>query len=189
MERSAVMSVATRLFAELGYDSTSLQLIADALGTDVQDVRAVGGDKRELYLAVTRHAFEEQRAMLQEALAGCPPEACLHHIADAYLDFQIDHPHIRALWMHRWVMDAVDISGLEDEYIRPLLRLVARNLGDRIPPDMDVHYLLSTMLWCIHGFLGSGVLAPERGLRRADDPTAVRDFRKHMHTLITRMLN
>ncbi|WP_173098385.1 TetR/AcrR family transcriptional regulator [Actinomadura verrucosospora] len=188
MEQSAVMDVASRMFAELGYDGTSLQLIADALGVGVDEVATVGG-KRELYLAAMRRAFEEEQAVMRTAMDDCPPgRECLHYLTDVYLDFQIEHPLGHALWMHRWVLDAIDISGLEDEFSRPQLQAVARKVKDQVPADVNVSYLLGTLIWCVHGFLGSGVMAPGQGVRRADDLTARQEFRTHLHQLIDKML-
>ncbi|OLT20843.1 hypothetical protein BJF79_15905 [Actinomadura sp. CNU-125] len=190
MEEPTVLQVAVRLFAELGYDGTSLQLVADAAGVGVQEVMAAWGDKRELYLAVMRGAFEAEEAMLKEAVDNCPPGVqCLHDIADAYLDFHAEHSYIRALWMQRWMQDAADIGGLEDAFNRPLLHLVARSVADRLPTGVNVPYLLSMVIWCVHGFLASGVLAREHGLRYADDPQTRQEFRTQLHLLIDRMVD
>ncbi|MEU8796388.1 TetR/AcrR family transcriptional regulator [Spirillospora sp. NPDC048819] len=190
MEEPSVLQVAIRLFAELGYDGTTRQLVADAAGVGVQEVADVWGDKRGLYLAAMRGAFEAEQAMLKEAVENCPPGLqCLHEVADTYLDFHADHPYIRALWMQRWMRDAADIGGLEDSFTRPLLRLVTRNVADRLPPgsQVDVPYLLSMVIWCVHGFLASGVLAHGHGLRYADDPRTRQEFRAQLHLLIDRM--
>ncbi|MEV4186774.1 helix-turn-helix domain-containing protein, partial [Streptosporangium canum] len=51
-QRELILRVATRLFAALGYDATSVSQIAEAAGLDVATLTQQAGGKRELYLAV-----------------------------------------------------------------------------------------------------------------------------------------
>ena len=189
VSRQRVIDVASRLFSEIGYDGTSLRLIADAMGADPAAIVEAAGDKRDLYLEVMHRAFESERSMLEGAVSGAEPgRPAVHQIVDAYLDFHLAHPHNRSLWAHRWSDDAADISGLEDHYARPLLNLAAAKIRDAVPPDVDPYYLLGTMVWCVHGFLGSGVLERSRGMRRSGDPEAAASVRRHMHVLLDRLL-
>ncbi|TDC62584.1 TetR/AcrR family transcriptional regulator, partial [Actinomadura sp. GC306] len=187
--RQRVIDGAARLFGELGYDGTPLQLIADALGVPTSTIMKVVGDKRTLYIEVMRQAFEAERTALEAAVAEAGTgRAAMHEIVDAYLDFHVANPQNRALWAHRWVADAADLSELEDRYARPLFELVASKIRVLVPPDVDTYYLLGTLVWCVHGFLGSGVLDRPKGMRKADDPAAVESFRRHLHVLMDRLL-
>lgn len=184
-----VIDCATRLFGELGYDGTSLQLISDSLGVSSSKIIEIAGDKYALYMEVMDQAFDAERAMLEAAVAQAGAgRAAVHDIVDGYLDFHVANPHNRALWAQRSVADAADISELEDRYVRPLFKLVARRIRDVVPPDVDTYCLLGTMVWCVHGFLGSGLFNRSRGMRKADDPVAVESFRAHLHVLMERLL-
>ncbi|GAA4367938.1 hypothetical protein GCM10023088_16300 [Actinomadura verrucosospora] len=187
--RSHVLEVAARLFGQLGYDGTSLQLISDVLGVGSAVVAEVAGDKRALYQEVMRQAFEAEREMLEAAVSRADSaRSAVHEIVDAYLDFHVANPQNRALWAHRWVADAADFSTMEDQYARPLLQLAARRIKDAVPPDVNTYYLLGTMVWCVHGFLGSGILSPNQGMRDAAQPEVVESFRAHLHVLMDRLL-
>jgi AcrR family transcriptional regulator len=189
VSQQEVIDVATRLFSELGYDGTSVRLIADAMGVTPAAIAEAAGDKRAVYLEVMRQAFEAERVMLDEVLSVTEPgRSAVHDMIDAYLDFHLAHPHNRLLWAHRWVADAADISELEDRYARPLLHLAARQIRDAVPPDVNPYYVLGTMVWCVHGYLGSGVLQRSPGMRRSDDPRAIASFRAHMHVMIDKLL-
>ncbi|NDU72971.1 TetR family transcriptional regulator [Actinomadura sp. DSM 109109] len=189
ISRAHVLEVATRLFGQLGYDGTSLQLISDVLGVGPAVVAEVAGDKRALYQEVMRQAFEAEREMLEAAVARSDSaRAAVHEIVDAYLDFHVANPQNRALWAHRWVSDAVDFSTMEDQYARPLLQIAARRIKDAVPPDVNTYYLLGTMVWCVHGFLGSGILRPDHGMKDAAQPGVVESFRAHLHVLMDRLL-
>src|ERR1041384_5692348 len=114
-----IVKVATQLFAALGYDGTSTRQIAEAAGLNIATVNYHVGGKRELYLAVMERAHLAERTALDQALArltGTGPVVAIHRLMDDYLDFCVDNPEIPALWMHRWLSDASDITELEREY-------------------------------------------------------------------------
>ncbi|MFA1551438.1 TetR/AcrR family transcriptional regulator [Actinomadura chokoriensis] len=189
VSRQQVIEVAGRLFGEVGYDGTSLRLIADAMGTTPAAIVEVAGDKRAIYLKVMDRAAEAERAMLESVVSQAEPGLdAVHQIVDTYLDFYLEHPRNRALWAHRWVDDAADIPDVEDRYARPLLHLAAPKFRGVVPPDVDPYFVLGTIIWCVHGFLGSGILDRAQGVRRADDPKAVASFRRHLHILVDRLL-
>jgi hypothetical protein len=127
--------------------------------------------------------------MMQEVLDKSEPgRAAVHQFADAFLDFNVEWPELHALWMHRWLSDAADVSDLEDRYVRPLVRLVARRIRDTMPPDLSAYDFLGIVIWCVNGFMASGVLAPGRGMTRADDPATLEYFRTLLHLLMDRLL-
>lgn len=184
-----IVEVATRIFAGLGYDMTSLDLIADALGVPAVRVKELAGGKRDLYMRVMEGVFEAKRLRVQEIVehTGSAREAA-YQIAEAYLDFYVENPGLLALWTHRWVSDAAEITDVEDRYLRPLMQLAARKIAPVVPQDLGPYAFLGVVLWCINGFLGTGLLAPGHGMVRVDDPQAVKYFRTVLHTVIDRML-
>jgi AcrR family transcriptional regulator len=50
--RQMIESVASRLFAALGYDGVSISEVAAASGVDVAEINRLCGGKRELYLLI-----------------------------------------------------------------------------------------------------------------------------------------
>lgn len=198
-ETRRLVEVATRLFAELGFDGTSTRLIAEAAGIDVDELVERVGDKAELYRTVMAHAYEAEHAALRSALADFTPTLQgLFDLADAYLDFYVANPEILSLWMHRWLGDAVDVERLEEDYSWPLSAMVVDVVRDLVPPDVDADYVIWTIVWSVYGFLSGGVRptatpppAPSaRGVGRGrgrPDPAELGRFRAHLRTLIRRM--
>ncbi|WP_433256539.1 TetR/AcrR family transcriptional regulator [Streptosporangium sp. CA-135522] len=196
-QREMILQVATRLFAALGYDVTSIGQIADATGLDVATVTESFGGKRELYLAVMNRVYEIERSSLAEALKIGPattPEqtsALMHRIVDHYIDLCAAYPEVPTLWMHRWLSDAIDVTELERRYTQPLVKLIrdafapAMSAG-HIGPDVDLDYVMWSLLWCVNGFSQSGTLDQDGNRRRADDPEALRRLRVHLHRMIHR---
>src|SRR3954452_2078210 len=103
-ELETIIAVATRLFAGLGYDATTLTTIADASGYDQATVAALVTSKSDLYLKVMARAAEAERDALAEVATTSPVDVI--HLIDVYLDFCVAHPEVPALWMHRWMSDA-----------------------------------------------------------------------------------
>lgn len=184
-----VVDVATRLFAGLGYDVTTLDMISGALGVPSSTIVELTGGKRDLYLRVMERLFEAKYAIVEAAADDDEPgRVVLHRIADRYLDFYAAHPDYLALWEHRSISDASDITDVEDRYMRPLLRLVARRIRADAPDDIGPYALVGIILWIINGFLSTGVLAPRQGMKRSDDPETLEYFRTVLHTVIDRLL-
>lgn len=189
LTKDRIVEVATRLFAGLGYDMTSLELIADAVGVPGSSIEELTGGKRELYLTVMEGIFEAKRVEVQAVVDGTASEyEAAHLIADVYLDFYARNPQLLALWGHRWVSDAAELTDIEDRFMRPLLSLAARRIRNVVPEDLGPHAFLGTVLWNINGFLGTGLLAPGKGMRGSEDRDALKYFRTVLHTVIDRLL-
>ncbi|MEV2272619.1 TetR/AcrR family transcriptional regulator [Nonomuraea africana] len=198
-QRQAILQAATRLFASLGYDGTAPSQIADAAGVDIAMVNAQFGSKREVYLAVMERAYEGGRDMIETIVTEFSPwtpadvPRIIHVLADRHLDFCIANPEVPALWIHRSLSDAQDITELESRYARPMLvqvRDIVRPAVEAgyIDPDGDIESTLIATIWCAQGFCGGGLLDEEGTRHGPDDPAALRRFRRHMHLLLDRMM-
>ncbi|QKW38831.1 TetR/AcrR family transcriptional regulator [Actinomadura sp. NAK00032] len=183
--RERILEAATRLFAALGYDGTSTRMIAEAAGLNVATVAYHVGGKRDLYLAVMERAHEVERTALEGALTQITPDAeGLLSLVDAYVEFCMERPEIPALWMHRWLSDASDVVHLEEQYVRPLMQMVTEAARKVVPDDVDVDYVVWTVVWCTHGFGNGGVLDTDGHRHGIDDPQAVARFRRHMRRTV-----
>ncbi|MEU8247712.1 TetR/AcrR family transcriptional regulator [Nonomuraea sp. NPDC048916] len=191
-----ILKVATQLFAALGYDGTSTRAIADAAGLNIATVNYHMGGKRELYLAVMERAHQAERSMLEASLANlsdADPVIAIHRVVDDYIDFCVENPEVPALWMHRWLSDARDVTELERQYVQPLHSAVTRALRPAVVDGVidravDLEYAVWTVIWCVHGFAKGGVLDEEGDRRAGDDRLELRRFRAHTHQMVHRML-
>ncbi|MER6812578.1 TetR/AcrR family transcriptional regulator [Actinomadura nitritigenes] len=187
-DEERIIAVATRLFAELGYDSTGTDLIADAAGDGGQAMIAAAGGKNGLYRRVMARAYRAEQDMLETALGAYTPDrAGAHRVIDVYLDFYVANPEIVALWMHRWMGDAADVGELENEFVDPQDELVTGVVGSLVPPDVAVDLLVRTVVWCVFGFLSGGVPGG-RGRTEPRSPEAIERFRDYLHVLVDRMV-
>ncbi|MFA1548441.1 TetR/AcrR family transcriptional regulator [Actinomadura chokoriensis] len=183
--RERILDAATRLFSALGYDGTSTRMIAEAAGLNVATVAYHVGGKRDLYLAVMERAHETERAALEAAFATYTPDVKgLLDIVDAYADFCLSRPEIPALWMHRWLSDATDVAHLEEQYVRPLMQMVTDAARKIVPADVDVEYVVWTVIWATHGFGCGGVLDADGNRAGVNDPQAVARFRRNIRRIV-----
>ncbi|NKZ02813.1 TetR/AcrR family transcriptional regulator [Actinomadura latina] len=200
--RERIIEVATRLFAELGFDGTTGGMIAEAAGVDAATMMELTGGTLQLYHTIMRRAHEAERAMLEDVAITVPLTLQgLHDFFDAYLDFHLSHPHIPRLWLHRWLGDAAGSADLEAQYHRPLTNLVGDAVRPLMPPSVDVDYMLWTLVWTMTGFVTYGVPGDDdtsagwrgttplpHGHRTRRTPEAVDRFRSHLHMLIDSVL-
>ncbi|WP_327090178.1 TetR/AcrR family transcriptional regulator [Nonomuraea sp. NBC_01738] len=188
MDEEGIIAVATRLFAELGYDETTLSLIAGAANVQSADITALFGGKQGLYQAVMRRVDAAESDLLRAAFVSFAPtaEAC-KRVADAYLDLMAENPHIPMLWMHRWMGDASDSPEMEEGYTRPLVDDIAAQISPLLPPGVDARYFVWTIVWCVFGYLTGGVLERPR-VDRVVRPAELAKFRTYLHWMIDRML-
>ncbi|MFD8599804.1 TetR/AcrR family transcriptional regulator [Kitasatospora sp. NPDC059646] len=182
--RERILTAATTLFAEHGYDGTTTRTIAGAAGLNVATVAYHVGTKADLYREVMRRAHEAERAAVAAALAGFAaaapddPARAAAEFADRYLDFCLDQPQVPALWMRRWMADAAEFADLEERYARPLIDTVRDGLRAALPqltPDR-AELAVWTVLWTTHGFCRSVIR------------TQVPRFRAHLRDLVVREL-
>ncbi|WP_214325739.1 TetR/AcrR family transcriptional regulator [Nonomuraea sediminis] len=198
-QSEAIMQIATRMFAAFGYDGTTLQQIAEAAGFDVATVTSLVGSKRDLYVAVMQRAHETDRRSIEEVIARFTPMSpadaprMIHALADSYLNSCLANPHIPALWAHRSLDDAQDITDLERDYVWPLHVEVQKTIQPALDAGLidsapDFRYILWTLIWCVEGFAGGDVLNDEGNRMDPNDPQAQAHFREFFHLLLDRLL-
>jgi hypothetical protein len=105
-------------------------------------------------------------------------------LVDGYIDFCIERPEVPALWMHRWLSDAADIAHLEEQYVRPLVEVVTGLARKIVADDVDVEFIIWTIVWCTHGFGCGGLLDADGNRLGLDDPAAVARFRAQMRRTV-----
>ncbi|GIH28610.1 hypothetical protein Aph01nite_69200 [Acrocarpospora phusangensis] len=197
-QMETLLQGATRLFAALGYDATTLRQISDALGIEPAKV-GFTGNKRDLYLAVIERAYQIEIEAMKPAISGvavadaAQAAAAVHAIVDRYLDFCVAHPELPALWIHRWLHDAADLIGLERQFSQPLITMATEVL-EQLAADgfveggVDMEYCVWTIVWCVHGFVQGGVLDGDGERVGADSEEELARFREHLHQLTRRVL-
>jgi len=91
--RQQILETAQRLFADHGYDATSLQMIADELGLTKAAVYYHFPTKSEILHETMRPEIEWISVLLDEAALMRGRRARIEHLVNGYAEFLVRHRH------------------------------------------------------------------------------------------------
>ena len=91
--RAQILETAQRLFAELGYDATSIQMIADAMGLTKAAVYYHFRAKSDMLHAAMQPGIQRIAALLDEAAAIRGRRARVEHVVTGFVDFLVENRH------------------------------------------------------------------------------------------------
>ncbi|HEX6644963.1 MAG TPA: TetR family transcriptional regulator [Gemmatimonadales bacterium] len=185
--RAAILDAAEQLFADRGYEATSLSDVGTLAGVSRATPGYFFGSKSELYQAVLDRCFEEVRGAVrsgrERALAsGRQAEEVLAGAVGEYFDFLTSHPNFVRL-IERAALGApdhpVDIppalaAGQE------ALAAIAAELGlDASPSGEAAQLLLSIVSLCWFPVVHAGTVAAAIGVE-LDSPERIAQRREHV---------
>ncbi len=187
--KEAILQAAESLFAERGFEGTSMQDIATAAGVSRGMPGYAFGSKRQLYEAVLERAFAGPRALVNDlatAMEDGDAEAALRRAVGGYIDFLAHHPaYVRLL--ERAALDRRDDvrlspSGAEglDEALEVLVALL-KAAGFRAVDPRQL--LVSAMALCFFPLAHNDTLLRALGLD-AHDPTFLAERKAHVVELL-----
>jgi AcrR family transcriptional regulator len=182
--RAAILDAAEKLFAERGYDATSLNEVGAAAGVSRGTPGYFFGSKTDLYGAVLDRMFAEVRQAVragrERALASArEPESILAGAVSDYFDFLAARPHFvrlierEALGGGRLLAGAGAGAGAGHLTAgQEALAAISAELGlDDAPSGDAAQLLLSVIALCWFHLIHARTVAPAVGvsLERADD--------------------
>jgi AcrR family transcriptional regulator len=91
--RQQIIETAQRLFAEIGYDATSLQMIADEMGLTKAAVYYYFPAKSDILAEAMSPGIQRLGALLDEAAALRGRRARTEHLVDGFADFLVRNRH------------------------------------------------------------------------------------------------
>jgi AcrR family transcriptional regulator len=91
--RQQILETAQRLFTELGYDATSLQMIADEMGLTKAAVYYHFRAKTDILHEAMQPGIQRLKALLDEAAAIRGRRARIEHLVNGFVDFLIRNRH------------------------------------------------------------------------------------------------
>jgi AcrR family transcriptional regulator len=89
--RQQILETAQRLFTDLGYDATSLQMIADEMGLTKAAVYYHFRAKSDILHAAMKPGIERLKSLLDESAAIRGRRARIEHLVDGFVDFLVQH--------------------------------------------------------------------------------------------------
>ncbi len=95
-----ILTVATKLFAELGFANTQVQSIAERLGISHGTIYSYFPTKEALFLATVERGLAELTVTMDAVLATAePPRVQFRQVIRAYLQFFHDRPEMTELFI------------------------------------------------------------------------------------------
>lgn len=151
--RKAILDAAERMFAEGGYEATTMADIAAASGLSVGTPAYFFGSKEELYRAVLGRAFAETASLIRSIRLGSgDPATRITSAVRSYIAFLAQRPHFVRLVVRECLDGGRFLTGLA-EHLAALTEtlggLATENARGTFRSDIDLrHLLLSAISLC-----------------------------------------
>jgi AcrR family transcriptional regulator len=121
--RQEIVKEAAKVFREKGFEATTLNDIAERLGTDRASLYYYVGSKEELLHEIVRRVLEENVAAAEQVLAqaGTPVEKIQALVEHMILSFDRNYPH-----MFVYVEDLARIARQDTDWARDVIQKTRR---------------------------------------------------------------
>ena len=188
--RAAILDAAERLFAERGYDATSLNDVGAAAGVSRGTPGYFFGSKAELYRAVLERAFAEVRDAVRSgrarALASSQaPETILAGAVSDYFDFLASRPNFIRLIEREALSGGEQLEGAGHLSAgQEALAAISAELGLDETESGDASQLLQSVITlCWFPLIHARTVAPAVGVDLSDRE-ALERRRRHVVDLV-----
>lgn len=151
--RAAILAAAEALFAERGYEATTMAEIASKSGLSVGTPAYFFGSKEELYRATLGRAFAETVSLIRSIRLGSgDPATRITQAVYSYIAFLTQRPHFVRLVVRECLDGGRFLTGLT-EHLAALTEtlggLATENARGTFRSDIDLrHLLLSAISLC-----------------------------------------
>jgi AcrR family transcriptional regulator len=194
--RREILDVATREFADRGYDGARVDEIAERTRTSKRMVYYYFGGKRQLYVAVLERAY----AQIREAEAGVnldhlPPAEAIRRLAEITFDHHEANPDFIRLVsienIHRGehIARLDSLAALNGPAIRLIEQILKRGRADGVFREdvdaVDVHLAISA--YCFFRIANRHTFTAIFG-RDPVDPARRGDYRRQLGDMIVSLL-
>ena len=188
--RAAILDAAERLFAEQGYDATSLTQVGALAGVSRGTPGYFFRSKSDLYQAVLDRSFTEVRDAVRAGRARAlasneTPENILAGAVSDYFDFLSTRPNFVRL-IEREALNPSRLSGDVGQLSagQEALGAISAELGlDDSPSGEAAQLLLSIISLCWFPLIHARTVAPAVGVG-LDDPAELERRKRHVISLV-----
>ena len=155
--RAQILDHATRLFAEQGYDGTSVQQIADAVGIRKPSLLYHFKSKDELRENVIAEMLAHWNAVLPGLLLKASTEERFDATMEALTEFFIEDPDRARLFLRETLDRPQSMQAMLREFVKPWLELLGAQLERAkeqglVQRDVDPHaYAVEVITMAVAG--------------------------------------
>ncbi len=175
-----VLDIAEDLFAERGFDATSLGDVADRVGIRQPSLYNHFKNKQELYVAVMERLLDPFLEMVEGiALEGSGPEKT-EKLIEELMSYYGQHPNLLRLIQHAVLSGNEHIDLLTDRWFKPFLEK-AQVLGEE--REYSAEYAPFVIMAVNSMMMGFVTLAPMYSGIFAMEPLAPDNLQKQIQVL------
>ncbi|MGB5696346.1 MAG: TetR family transcriptional regulator [Polyangiales bacterium] len=184
--RAQILTEATRLFAEQGYDGTSVQQIAEAVGIRKPSLLYHFKSKDALRENVLAEMLAHWNAVLPGLLLKASTEERFDATMEALSEFFIEDPDRARLFLRETLDRPEHMQAMLREFVQPWVELLGQQLERAkrqglVQPDVDPQaYVLEVIIMAV---AGTAVIDTMQAIV-PDDPMRGSTRRRHVHELI-----
>ena len=150
--REEIIEIASRHFANSGYNGTSTEAIAREAEISQPYLFRLFGTKRDLFLACVDRCFEQVTAVFHEAATNPGDEDPLHAMGHAYAERLLPDRDALLLQMQSYAVSDPEIRAHVRDNYRTLVRTVAELAG--VEEDDTWDFFATGMMLSVMAMLG-----------------------------------
>lgn len=187
--RDALLSAAIELFAQFGFEGTTMRAVATRAGVNHGMIRHIFGSKEDLWQEAMGFLFERASSEIGEIDVDEPPRARFEHLIHTYVRYCARHPEHARLMIQLSIVDGPQLDWTSTNFIRdrhgyaiPLIEEL-KAAGD-LPQAETSSILFSVVASCQMIFL----LAPEVLKTTGRDMTRDAEIEKHADAVVALFL-
>jgi len=163
-----ILKVAARLFAERGYERTTLDMIADELGLSKPSLYYYVKSKEEILADIFQEIFQSILESAQRDISpNLSPEVQLHRLIIAYVTQACVYPEGRILFLYESYLLSVcnpELLALRDHYQRQVEDAISQGIQQGIFRVSDARLAMLALVGALHAiplwYLPHGPLSP-----------------------------
>ena len=167
--REQIFSVGARLFAEKGYERTSLQEVADLLGVTKPALYYYYPSKEQLLFEIMSFVMDRVLADITEvADSTLSPYDKLRELVGRYVGFFSARPHEHTIMSTEVDSLGPELRGIVLNRQRLYLTFIRRIVSELVPPESQLDgtsvafALLGGMNWLFKWYDPAGRITPEK---------------------------
>ena len=163
-----ILKVAARLFAERGYERTTLEMIADELGLSKPSLYYYVKSKEDILADIFQEIFQRILESVQaDVKPEMPPQERLHHLITAYVTHACVYPEGRMLFLYESYLLSIcnpELLDLRARYQRQVEDAISEGIQQRIFRVSDARLATLAVVGALHAiplwYMPDGPLSP-----------------------------
>jgi AcrR family transcriptional regulator len=156
-----ILDAAEALFAERGYEGTTLRDVAGRVGIRIPSLYNHFGSKESLYAAVLDRGIGPVLALLSEFVdAGPEADRGSHVLVDGMMDVLTKRPNLARLVQHETLSGGQRLTPMLRDWIAPIFAKAHQVTAARAGKNWDLEQIPLVVLAVYHVMVGYFTMAP-----------------------------